>query len=95
MARLTVCLALAATLGGALASSAHAQNDRHDGWREHERHDTWREHERHDGWREHEGHDEWRHRPDIYYSAPPVVVAPRGYYVQPGATLSFGLPFYR
>jgi hypothetical protein len=48
------------------------------------------EHERRD---EHHG---WRagyyHRPDIYYSAPPVVSPPRGYYLAPGATFSVSIP---
>jgi hypothetical protein len=32
---------------------------------------------------------------DVYEGAPPVVIAPQGYYAQPGATLSFSLPFFR
>ena len=45
--------------------------------------------------RGHERHDNYRQGPDVYESAPPIVVVPQGYYAQPGATLSFGLPFYR
>lgn len=41
-------------------------------------------------------HHEWRRgyyrRPDIYYSAPPVIYPPYGYYQQPGATFSFSFP---
>jgi hypothetical protein len=101
-ARLTLCIVLAAgTLGSALPSPARADEHGRDGWEEHG-HDGWREHG-HDRWREHTGdrwreydrYDDYRHRPDVYYSAPPVIVAPRGYYVQPGATLNFNLPFFR
>ena len=46
------------------------------------------------GRNEHRQRDEYRGR-DVYEGAPPVVVAPEGYYTQPGATLSFNLPFFR
>jgi hypothetical protein len=35
----------------------------------------------------------WERRPDVYYSAPPVVYPPYGYYAQPGISLNFGFPF--
>jgi len=42
-------------------------------------------------------HRDWREgyyrRPDVYYSAPPVVYPPYGYYQQPGATFSLSIPF--
>jgi hypothetical protein len=41
----------------------------------------------HRGW-----HQGYYRRPDIYYSAPPVVYPPYGYYSQPGATFSFSFP---
>lgn len=47
-------------------------------------HDRGRDHR---GWRE-----GYYRRPDIYYSAPPVVYPPYGYYAQPGATFSFSFP---
>jgi hypothetical protein len=31
----------------------------------------------------------------MYYSAPPVVYQPPGYYQQPGASLSFIFPFFQ
>lgn len=34
-------------------------------------------------------------RPDVYYSAPPIVYEPPVAYQQPGASLSFIFPFYR
>ncbi len=95
-AGLTVCLMLLAAVDGALVSPAYGQEDqRHDGWREHKRHDGWQQRARDDGWREHEHHHDYRLRPDVYYSAPPVVVMPRGYYAQPGATLNLSFPFFR
>lgn len=40
-------------------------------------------------------HYEERGRRDYYYSAPPVVYAPQGYYVQPGPSLYFSFPLPR
>lgn len=40
-------------------------------------------------------HYEQRGGRDYYYSAPPVVYAPPGYYQQPGATLYYSFPLYR
>ena len=54
-----------------------------------EEHDRDRDHWR---WREHGYHDYYR-RPDVYYSAPPVVYAPYGYYApRPGVSLNFSFP---
>ena len=76
--RFLLCLGLAAaTLAGPLASAARADDRDHDRGR----------HER-DGWRQ-----GYYHRPDVYYSAPPVVYPPYGYYQQPGATFSLSIPF--
>jgi hypothetical protein len=106
-ARLAVCLVLAATLGGVLTGSAKADEHGRDEWRDHARHgddrhredsrrEDWRHEDwRHEDWRHESRRDEYRHRPDVYYSAPPVVEAPRGYYAQPGASLNFSLPFFR
>jgi hypothetical protein len=52
------------------------------------------DHDRDRGRNEHRQRDDHRGR-DVYEGAPPVVVAPQGYYTQPGATLSFNLPFFR
>jgi len=48
-----------------------------------DRHDRWD----HRGWRE-----GYYRRPDVYYSAPPAVYPPYGYYAQPGPTFSFSFP---
>jgi hypothetical protein len=41
-------------------------------------------------------HYDWRggyyHRPDVYYSAPPVVSPPYGYYQQPSVSLGLNIP---
>jgi hypothetical protein len=70
----------AATLLGPLAGVSYA--DDHDR-RAEVRHDRGPDH----GWRE-----GYYHRPDIYYSAPPVIYPPMGYYQQPSATLNFSFP---
>ena len=46
------------------------------------------------GWGGHR-HYEQRGGRDYYYSAPPVVYAPQGYYVQPGPSLYFSFPLPR
>jgi hypothetical protein len=47
----------------------------------------------HDRARDHRGwHEGYHRRPDVYYSAPPVVYPPYGYYAQPGATFSLSIP---
>ena len=75
--RFAVCLGIAAAaLAGPIVSAAHA-NDRDRRW----------EHGRGPGWR-----DGYYHRPDVYYSAPPVISPPMGYYQQPGASLNFTFP---
>jgi hypothetical protein len=99
--RLAVGFALVAMLTGAPASPARADEHGRAGWQGRERdegqeprRDGWREHG-HDKRPEHDRYNNYGQRPDIYYSAPPVIVAPRGYYTQPGATLNFNLPFFR
>lgn len=80
--RVALCLGLAAaTFCGPLTGLARADDD---DWH-HERH------ERH--WRHHEWREGYYRQPDVYYSAPPVVYPPYGYYQQPGATFSFSVPF--
>jgi hypothetical protein len=94
---LSVVLCLAFV--GLTATSAQAQDYRDrrgpENWRERERlaqQERWRERER---WREQRHYNEYRRRPDVYYSAPPAVHQPPGYYRQPGASLNFGFPFAR
>jgi len=71
-----VALTAAATFG----SSARA--DEHDRDRGHDR----------GHWREAHHWDGFYRRPDVYYSAPPVVYPPYGYYQQPGVSLNFVFP---
>jgi hypothetical protein len=105
--RFAVCFSLAAaTLAGPLAGLAHArdddrargdraqgdraQGDRAQGDRvqgDRTRGDRAQGHER-SAWRE-----GYYRRPDVYYSAPPVVSPPYGYYQQPGASFSLTIPF--
>lgn len=80
---LTACLALAAVaLAGGAVGPAHADG------RDHGREQD------HDGWRRRPEREEYR-RPDVYYSAPPVVIVPQRYYAPPGAHLSIDIPFFR
>jgi hypothetical protein len=74
-----------AFLSVAVMLVAPSYADDHDRWRgDHDR-DHWR-------WREHGWHD-YNRRPDVYYSAPPVVYSPYGYYApQPGVSLNFSFP---
>lgn len=75
--RIGLCLALAtATLAGPLVGAAQADQDRH--WDRHWDRRAW--------------HEGYYRRPDIYYSAPPAVYPPYGYYGQPSATFSFSFP---
>jgi hypothetical protein len=90
--KFAVCLSLAvATLAGPLAGLAHARDDdraRGDRARgDRARGDRARGHER-SAWRE-----GYYRRPDVYYSAPPVISPPYGYYQQPGASFSLTIPF--
>jgi hypothetical protein len=95
--RFAVCFSLAAaTLAGPLAGLArardddHARGDRAQGDRargDRARGDRDRGHER-STWRE-----GYYRRPDVYYSAPPVISPPYGYYQQPGASFSLTIPF--
>lgn len=79
--RATLCLAVVGSLFyGVVPAPAHA--DEHGG-RRHWRHEHWQR------------YDDYRHRPDVYYSAPPAVIIPQGYYARPQATLSFGFPLFR
>jgi hypothetical protein len=75
--RFALCFGIAAAaLIGPIASTAHADNR-----------DRRPEYGRDHGWRE-----GYYHRPDVYYSAPPVVYPPTGYYQQPGVSLNFAFP---
>jgi hypothetical protein len=85
--KFAVCFSLAAaTLAGPLAGLAHARDDDH-ARGDRARGDRVQGHER-SAWRE-----GYYRRPDVYYSAPPVVSPPYGYYQQPGASFSLTIPF--
>lgn len=89
-----LCGLLAATLTGVLAGPAladghdHDRND-HGHYRQgHDEHGGWHRRgppERYDGPR----YQGYYRRPDVYYSAPPVV------YLPPGGSLNFSIPLFR
>ena len=82
--RAALCLGLAlATLTAVMPGPASAQRPDYHRQRQDER---WREQHRYDG---------YERRPDIYYTAPPVVPYPYGYESRPGAALILNFPFYR
>lgn len=80
----------AATLAGPLASSAWADND-HD--RRNEPHRQSEPHRQQAHRQEPPHYGGYDHRPDVYYSAPPVVYEPP-VYQQPGPVLSLTIPFF-
>jgi hypothetical protein len=99
----TLALPLAATL----VPPAHAQSreDRgHEGrsyeGRGHDDHGRGRAEDRRDRnrdqgrWRDQNSYGGYYHRPDLYYSAPPVVVQHPGYYRQPAPAFNFQVPFF-
>jgi hypothetical protein len=87
---LSACAAIA--LAGVLATPAFADKD-HDyqnkGWdhshqeQAHQR--AWQQQH----WPEAHRYDGYYRQPNVYYTAPPVVYQPQGYYQQPGALLNF------
>ncbi len=46
----------------------------------------------HQHWQQAQRYDDRYRRPDVYYTAPPVVYAPPGYYQQQGPTVIFSFP---
>ena len=44
-------------------------------------------------WQQAQHYDDRYRRPDIYYTAPPVVYVPPGYYQPQGPTVIFSIPF--
>lgn len=108
--RLVACLSFTAlATAGFPTVPAHADEHGHDRGDFHDLGDDHGHHHEHDNHRHddhHHGYDEgtdrwWEHRhdeyrrPDVYYGAPPIVVAPPGYYVQPGVNLNLVIPLFR
>ena len=94
--RLATFLGLAAAVAaGTLAAPAHA-NTYANGTGNDARHAPARQQvaERDHGWGGHRRYEQRGGR-DYYYSAPPVVYPPYGYYQQPGPSLYFSFPLYR
>jgi hypothetical protein len=91
--RLAMALGVAATvLTGTVSVPAHAESE---GPPEHSQH--LRGTSGHGGGRYRGApptyhYDNYYRQPDIYYSAPPVVVVPQGYYQQPAPALIFSFP---
>jgi len=81
----------AATLTGALAGPAYAENYQH-------QNQNHRGNEANQGWTrrgpppQRYDYGNYYRRPDVYYSAPPIVVAPPYYYEQPTPSLNFVFP---
>jgi hypothetical protein len=46
------------------------------------------------GWDDQGRHEGYYHRPDLYYSAPPVVVVHPDYYRQPASLFNLRVPFF-
>ena len=85
---LALACAIVVGAGGIAAAPAQAaeHNDRY------ERQNEWRREQQRilqqQRWRELHRYDSYHRRPDVYYSAPPLVYQP------PGAALNFTFPFY-
>jgi len=84
------CAAVALT--GALATPALADNDhgyQNRNWnqshQEQARQRAWQQQR----WQEAHRYDGYYRQPNVYYTAPPVVYQPQGYYQQPAASLNF------
>jgi hypothetical protein len=88
------CGLAAAAFSGTLACPAYADNDHgkgHGNWNK-----RWNESRQENWQRTHwrEQHRSYR-QPDLYYTAPPVVYSPPGYYQQqPGPLLNLSIPFF-
>jgi hypothetical protein len=88
----------AATFTGTLAGPAFADNDRDNQnkrWNESRQEQANQRAWQQERWREAHRYDNYYRQPDVYYTAPPVVYQPQGYYQQPAASLNFNFPFYR
>jgi len=88
-----LCGLAAATLAGMAATSAAHAADHDDHDRGHRQ--VHREFHPNERSREARRYDDDDRRPDVYYSAPPIVYQPPIAYQQPGASLNFIFPFYR
>ena len=84
-------LLAAATMAGLAAFSAHAEQDEHYKHPQEAHREEHRQVVRHDEHR----YDGYYRQPNVYYTAPPVIYPPAGYYQQPGVSLNFNIPLIR
>jgi hypothetical protein len=94
-----LCGLAAAALSGTLGCPAHADNandkdNDHKNLNEPRQEQAHQQNTQRTHWQEqHRSHDNYG-QPGAYYTAPPVVYAPPGYYQQQsGLSLTFGIPF--
>jgi hypothetical protein len=96
--RLAVFAGLTAVaLAGTLAGPAYADDDhgnQNKRWNESRQEQAHQKAVQQAQWREAHRNDGYYRQPDVYYSAPPVVYQPQGYYQQPGASLNFNFPLH-
>lgn len=94
------CGLAAAALSGTLASPAYADNDDGHGNQNKQRNEPRQRQQAHQqNWQQAHGQEQHRYydndrQPDVYYTAPPVIYPPPGYYQQPGASLTLSVPFF-
>ncbi len=81
---LLLATTLAVPLAAAFTPIAHAEGGRD------ERHEDRRDRD----WDSRGRREGYYRRPDLYYSAPPVMVVHPDYYRQPAPGISFQLPFF-
>jgi len=86
----------AAIVAGLIGFSAQAEQDPYHGKPQEQAHRdvhaqaARQEHEKY----EHR-YDGYYRQPNVYYTAPPVIYPPTGYYEQPGVSLNLNFPFIR
>jgi hypothetical protein len=85
------CGLAAAALSGTLACPAYADNEndhRNKHWNESRQAQAHQQ-----NWQRAQWQEQRYRQPDVYYTAPPVVYPPPGYYQQPGPSFTFSIPF--
>jgi hypothetical protein len=96
--RLAVFFVLAAaTLSGMLATPAFADNDydnRNNGWNQSRQQQARQRAWQQERWREAHRYNRYYRQPDVYYTAPPVVYQPPGYYQQSGPSINLNFPLH-
>jgi len=100
----------AAALTGTLATPAFADNDdwnngSNQSRQQQSRQQQWRQQQarqeearqraaQQERWREAHHYNRYYRQPDVYYTAPPVVYQPPGYYQQSGPSLNLNFPLH-